>query len=685
MAMTGIIQETELRKAIEQLHPDDELFEVRVIGSRNKKPITGYFKDADTLLDGLKTINLRGVNIYITLQQIDNSLFSRAQSEQFIAGAAATSDTEVNGYKWLFIDMDPVRASGISSSDEELKEAFELAKKISMYLSDCGFEEPVKAMSGNGAHLLYRIQLINNEENKILVEKCLKALSMMFDNDRVKVDTANFNQSRVCKLYGTLAQKGKSTKERPYRMSHIFGDVKECKVTNRAYLEKLAGELPEEPPKPSRINNYRPSDFDLEEWMDKYGLSYKKADYKDGVKYVLDECPFDSSHKAPDSMITRAANGAIGFKCLHNSCSGYRWKDLRLKYEPDAYDVSDDERRITEGYLRHNREKEAEIKAHQKEVARVKEPIFLNAQMIADMGEVVEEYVKTGVNVIDKRMKGLQKGCVSVISGLRGAAKSTFLSQIILNCIQNESTTVCYSGELSSQRFMRWMYLQAAGKAYTKPYHEYEGYYCPNEIKPYINTWMADYMWLYNNHHGNNFNEIGKYLRTEILKRKADMCIVDNLMALDLSTFDINKYEAQTKFVWELKDIAQSCNVHIIFVAHPRKAGGFLRLDDISGTGNIANIVDNAFIVHRNNEDFQRLSKEMFDWKADHKAYSGTNVIEICKDREGGIQDEFVPLWYEMETKRLKNYQAENVIYGWEPDELKRNGFDDADLNEIPF
>ena len=305
--------------------------------------------------------------------------------------------------------------------------------------------------------------------------------------------------------------------------------------------------------------------------------------------------------------------------------------------------------------------------------------------MIADMGEVVEEYVKTGVKVIDKRMKGLQKGCVSVISGLRGAAKSTFLSQIILNCIQNESTTVCYSGELSSQRFMRWMYLQAAGKAYTKPYMEYEGYYCPNEIKPYINTWMGDYMWLYNNHHGNNFNEIGKCLRAEILKRKADICIVDNLMALDLSTFDIDKYEAQTKFVWELKDIAQSCNVHIIFVAHPRKAAGFLRLDDISGSGNIANIVDNAFIVHRNNKDFQRLTEQMFKWKADHKAYTGTNVIEICKDRDGGIQDEFVPLWYEPETKRLKNYQAENIVYGWEPEELKSDGFEDADMNDIPF
>jgi hypothetical protein len=151
------------------------------------------------------------------------------------------------------------------------------------------------------------------------------------------------------------------------------------------YLEELAKEIPEEPEKPNRYNNYKPSEFDIEEWMNRYGLKYKAANYKDGTKYILDECPFDPNHKAPDSMITKAANGAIGFKCLHNSCSGHHWRELREKYEPDAYNISDDERRITEGYLRHNREQEERLKANQKEVARVNEPIFLNARMISEM------------------------------------------------------------------------------------------------------------------------------------------------------------------------------------------------------------------------------------------------------------------------------------------------------------
>ena len=219
--------------------------------------------------------------------------------------------------------------------------------------------------------------------------------------------------------------------------------------------------------------------------------------------------------------------------------------------------------------------------------------------------------------------------------------------------------------------------MQAAGKAYTQPYTEYEGYYCPNELKPVISDWMSDYMWLYNNSYGNNFDRIKDCLRSVIAEKKADICIVDNLMALDLSPYDMDKYEAQTKFVWELKDIAEKLNVHIIFVAHPRKAQGFLRLDDVSGSANISNIVDNAFIIHRNNADFQRLTKQMFGWKENNEAYTGTNVIEICKDREGGSQDIFIPLWYEPQTKRLKNFEQENIVYSWDKSKAPKQNEDE--------
>ena len=315
MRNDGLINETELRKAITQLKADNELFEVRIMDGRS--PISGYFKDADTLIKAFETVDLRNTNTYITLNKPMEALYSRQQADRLLAVKNTTTDKEIEALDWLFVDLDPERPTGISSTNDELKASQELAQKVYVYLKGVGFEEPVKAFSGNGYHLLYRIGLQNNDDNQKLVKRCLKALAAMFSNDVVKVDTANFNPSRICKLYGTMAQKGSNSKDRPHRMARIDGDVKELKQTKKIYLEKLASEIEEEEIKPARYNNYSPGDFDIEDWMREHGLRYTAKAGDGYTKYVLDECPFDHNHKAPDSMILKQPSGAIGFKCLH--------------------------------------------------------------------------------------------------------------------------------------------------------------------------------------------------------------------------------------------------------------------------------------------------------------------------------------------------------------------------------
>jgi hypothetical protein len=251
------------------------------------------------------------------------------------------------------------------------------------------------------------------------------------------------------------------------------------------------------------------------------------------------------------------------------------------------------------------------------------------------------------------------------VSGLRGSAKSTLLSQWILDAVDAGNNVGCFSGELTERNFMRWMNQQAAGKAYVEP-SKYPGYYnVPKQHMKSIAEWLGGHFWLYNNEYGNNFSAVMEKFESLVEEKKLDMLVLDNLMAFDIGSLSEQKFEAQTKFVLRLADLAKRKNIHILFVAHPRKAMGFLRLDDISGSADLANAVDYAFIVHRNNNDFQRLSNAMFGWKADNEVYSGTNVIEVAKDRDGGTQDLFIPLWYEAESKRLKNSLTENKLYGW--------------------
>ncbi|MEE0200814.1 hypothetical protein DWX41_11800 [Hungatella hathewayi] len=654
-----MLNEKEVRKAIALMKPDNQLFEVRVIYG-NKQLYSGYFQNAEALVRGFdKLRNFGDCNIYITLNTLNDACYDRTQRDRFEKNPkATTSDNDVTGYDWMMLDLDPIRPTGTSSTDEQIKKAKAKGNQIYKFLKNLGFNDPLFGFSGNGVHLLYRVYLDKSEEVTALMKKSLKTLDMLFTDAEIGVDMKNFNPARVCKLYGTLAQKGANTDVRPHRMSYIIGSPENIEVNDIKYLQKLCNLYPKEE-KPQRYNNYQPREFGLEEWMSKYGLRYRKSNYSDGVKYILDCCPFDSNHKGKDACIFQSRSGAIGFHCFHNSCVDKTWKDVRMLYEPDAYE---------------KRQREYEQRIYQKpnrfqEIKKIKivegRPIFYTAKDILDLPVPDETFIKTGITDIDKKMRGLKKGYVSVISGLRASGKSSVISEICLDCVETRNNAGVFSGELSPKNFMRWMNLQAAGKGYVEP-TRFDGYY--NVRKQYqaeIAEWLGNHFFLYNNEYGNNFPEIMEQFEKKIDTDKLDLLILDNLMAFNISSLGDNKWDAQTEFVLSLERVAKQKNVHIAFVAHPRKAMGFLRLDDISGTGDLGNAVDNAFIVHRVNNDFVRLTKQMFGWKDDNELYRATNVIEIAKDRDGGIQDYFIPLFYEKESKRLKNYVAENKLYGW--------------------
>lgn len=680
--MNNHVDESRLRETLHTLKPNGALFEIRVlIKQPRKKTISGYFTDVETAVKAMQELTLQGESYFVTLNDINRDCYSRLQHDKFVdAPENTTSDTDIDGYRWILVDLDPVRATGVSSSADELEKAHKMAKSVYQFLKHEGFEEPVIAMSGNGYHLLYRVALLATEENTTLVQNFLQAVSLQFSDEEVKVDTANFNPSRICKLYGTYAQKGAGTDERPHRMAYIVSRPNDIKTTPKAYIEKVAGYLPKEE-RPQRYNNYQPAQFNVVDWMSKHGIRYKEKSSGDYTKYILDECPFDHNHKAPDSMITVGRSGAIGFRCLHNSCQNYGWHDLRLLFEPDAYDnkYAADEERINRGWREH--------KAYNRDIdinyTEPDGPMFYTMQDILNLPQETEEYIPCGYEGIDNRIGGLKRGGITVVTGLRGGSKTTAITDMALAAVNDGYNVIFYSGEQLPRNFMRWLMLKAAGPDNVKPRENsrMQDYVVPDNLQKKIADWMDGRLLLYNNDYGNNFKQMAEELEKKIADQKTDIVFLDNLMALDIRELNpFNKYDAQKEFVCLLAEMAKRTRTHIVFVAHPRKASGFLRLDDISGTGDLANMVDNAFIVHRNNADFQRLTKEMFKWKDDHEAYTGTNVIEIAKDREYGFQDVFVPLHYDVKCKRLKNGVADVIHYKWE------NDFLDIDPDaDIPF
>ena len=157
----------------------------------------------------------------------------------------AECQQKITRRKWLLVDIDSVRGSGTNSTDLGLSLVAVVAQNILEYLRTAGWKAPIVALSGNGIHLLYRVDLPADEASTDLVRKCLRALAERFRTDNVAIDRQVFDLPRLTRMYGTVNRKGPSTPERPQRRSRLLFVPESIEVTPGSFLERVALEAPE--------------------------------------------------------------------------------------------------------------------------------------------------------------------------------------------------------------------------------------------------------------------------------------------------------------------------------------------------------------------------------------------------------------------------------------------------------
>lgn len=221
-----------VERALRGLLLPGQTFEIRALHERKYKDMQGFFDDPGLAADYLSRMSEDYQGVYFTLNPLTPDVIHRAKSKlkQSTQGLGA-SDGEVTRRIWLPLDFDPVRAKGISATPLENKASLELARTVADTLELIyGFPDPVLASSGNGAHLLYAIDMPNTDETRDVIKAFIRTVRAAFATPAVDVDISVFNASRIWRLYGTVARKGDNTLERPHRLSKILRmpDYREC-------------------------------------------------------------------------------------------------------------------------------------------------------------------------------------------------------------------------------------------------------------------------------------------------------------------------------------------------------------------------------------------------------------------------------------------------------------------------
>lgn len=652
----------------------NQLTEIRLIAS-DGKTASGYFTDPNVMIEAVKPY-INDYSVYFTINSINPDCYGRPQRDRIMPRVKnTTTDGEIISREWVFLDLDSKRASGVNATEEQLSNAKKKANEVYKFIKDNGFYDPIVICSGSGVHLYLRCALLPSEENNALVKRFTQAMSMLFSDEQVEVDEKVFNLGRIARVCGYYNRKGtNSDKDRPQRLCEFVRVPSEIKVNAREYFEKIAALYPEEVERPSSQNNYSVESFDLDAFIEKHNIPVtKKVDVADGTRYYLEHCLFNDQHKGKDAILFKHKNGAIAYFCYHNSCSGNDWRKVREMYEPDCYTSKST-------YLPHRSfrpiRKDIAIKELQ-DTDENKGNVWQCLSEIEDEDRSKIVSIPSGIVQYDKECCGFDKPSLSLWSGNNGCGKSSLLNQIAINAVNNGFKVAIYSGELRGKKMKRWLILQAAGKQYNKKsnYNSYD-YYTPNNIKDKIVEWFQGKLYNYNTKYSHNIEQVCLEVEKLVKEHQIDMLIMDNLSCLDIDELDGSINEQQKAAIKMLLRMTERMEISTHVVVHPKKSELYLRKNDVSGAKTLTDLADCVFFVHRWNQDTQKAAKEFMQPQvfADLCSSETTNIVEVIKHREfGEAEGHIYKLFYEPESRRLKNSIAETIHYGWEEEHVQTN------------
>ena len=360
-----------------------DVFEVRVLDAvsadyRREHIESGYFdyEHISAVPEALKRLlSFRGV--YVTVNPVNPDLLARAVNRLRPAGRnPTTADTDIVRRRWLLIDCDPRRASGVSSSNSEHESALAKAREIRDGLSSLGWPDPIMTDSGNGAQLMYRIELPADDGE--LVRRVIGEIAKA-SSEQVAIDTSVHNPARIWRLPGTMNCKGDSIPERPHRMARILEEPQDIVLVSREQMQDIVSHQSEDTQTDLPDDEWKHTMpmFDLDSWITQYCPELGSPQpWKGGRKWIFPVCPFNEAHTNKSAVLIQEPSGAVAFKCHHNGCSGNDWRALRELREPGCYDRREEANSDVDlsGILKPNR-----IEKQEKEA-----PLFPNPGPVPD-------------------------------------------------------------------------------------------------------------------------------------------------------------------------------------------------------------------------------------------------------------------------------------------------------------
>ena len=275
--------------------------------------------------------------------------------------------------------------------------------------------------------------------------------------------------------------------------------------------------------------------------------------------------------------------------------------------------------------------------------------------------------VLSKIRELDYNTKGFEMGCITIWTGFTNAGKTTVMTMLAKNTIEQGERIFFFNGEQTKEDFKNNLYIQSAKTTdlIRKQYKNscvFDTFVKPEKAVLMVKLY-GNKIFIYNNEVKRDIDTLIKAMEEIRQKEKIRVFFLDNFMQIDMSTDNI--FQEQTKVMERLRTFAINRKVHIHLVAHPKKIERFqtrLSLYDVAGSSNIVNKAYNIISILRvdtmqkDSKEYGKLKNELL--KEKYNIENVDTVLEILKTK--GQRCGLVGLKY---LKEIKTYiESEKML-----------------------
>lgn len=279
--------------------------------------------------------------------------------------------------------------------------------------------------------------------------------------------------------------------------------------------------------------------------------------------------------------------------------------------------------------------------------------------------------IYTGFKELDRKLMKLFYGSFNIVTGVNGSGKSSFLSQLVCQSLEQNKNVWLYSGELPNFQSKNWINYILAGQRniIERKVKDTPFWKVTNQAQEQMNKYYKGNLYIYKDGYSHKVSDLIESMIESIRKFGTKLLIIDNLTSVNLECNENNKYSKQEEFVVQCIDIAKKYNVVVILVVHPHKIDTMRRLTkmDVQGISAIIDLAHRIISLYRVTEDDKK-GKPKPNGKGWYKEPVKYDVLaDILKDRMLGFEGSSVGLYYDRPSRRFFTSESDlDYQYSWD-------------------